>query len=42
MTPSLDSLSTFAAFLARRSAIIALAVFAIVGVSVLYDYGIAI
>ena len=35
-----DSLSPFAAFLARHSAIIALALFAVVGVSVLDDYGI--
>ena len=42
MSAPIDSISTFAAFLARRSAIIALAVFAIVGVSVLDDYGIAI
>jgi len=38
----LDSLSTLANFLARHSAIIALAVFAIVGVAVLDDYGIGI
>jgi len=36
-----DSLSTFAAFLARHSAIIALAVFAVVGVAVLDDYGVS-
>jgi len=37
-----DSLSPFADFLARRSAIIALAAFAIVGALVLDDYGIAV
>ena len=42
MKTPLDSLSPFAAFLARHSAIVALAAFAIVGVSVLDDYGIAI
>ena len=36
-----DSIHRFAAFLARHSAIIALAVFAIVGVAVLDDYGIS-
>ena len=36
-----DSLSPFAGFLARHSAIVALAAFAIVGVAVLDDYGIA-
>ena len=36
-----DSLFPVAAFLARHSAIVALALFAIVGVSVLNDYGIA-
>ena len=36
-----DSLSPLAAFLARHSAIVALAVFAIAGVAVLDDYGIA-
>ena len=35
-----DSLSPFADFLARHSAIVALAVFAVVGVSVLDDYGV--
>jgi len=37
-----DSLSPAAAFLARRSAIIALAIFAAVGVAVFDDYGVAI
>ena len=36
-----DPLPTFANFLARHSAIIALAVFAVVGVAILDDYGIA-
>ena len=41
MKAPLDSVPRFAAFLARHSAIIALAVFAIVGVAVLDDYGVA-
>ena len=41
MKAPLDSLSTLANFLARHSAIIALAVFAVVGVAVLDDYGVA-
>ena len=36
-----DSFSPFAAFLARHSALIALALFAIVGVAVLADYGVS-
>ena len=42
MKAPLDSLSTFAHFLARHSAIVALALFAVVGVAVLDDYGVAI
>jgi len=42
MKAPLDSVPRFAAFVARHSAIVALAVFAIVGVSVLDDYGFAI
>ena len=41
MKAPLDSLSTLANFLARHSAIIALALFAVVGVAVLDDYGVA-
>ena len=41
MKAPIDSLSTLAAFLARHSAIIALALFAVVGVAVLDDYGFA-
>ena len=41
MKAPLDSLSTLANFLARHAAIIALAVFAVVGVAVLDDYGVA-
>ena len=37
-----DSLHTLAHFLARHAAIVALALFAVVGVSVLDDYGVAI
>jgi len=39
MKTPLDSVPRFAAFLARHSAIVALAVFAVVGVAVLDDYG---
>ena len=42
MKAPLNSVSPFARFLARHAAIIALALFAVVGVSVLDDYGIAI
>ena len=42
MKTPLDSVHRFAAFLARHSAIIALALFAVVGVAVLDDYGIAV
>ena len=42
MKAPLDSVSPFASFLARHAAIVALAVFAVVGVAVLDDYGVAI
>ena len=42
MKNPLDSLSPLAAFLARHAAIVALAVFAIVGVFIVDDYGVAI
>ena len=42
MKSPLNSVSPFAHFLARHAAIVALAVFAVVGVAVLDDYGVAI
>ena len=42
MKAPIDSVHTLANFLARHSAIIALALFAVVGVAVLDDYGVAI
>ena len=42
MKAPLNSISPFANFLARHAAIVALAVFAVVGVAVLDDYGVAI
>ena len=41
MKAPLDSVPRFANFLARNSAIVALAIFAVVGVAVLDDYGVA-